>query len=149
MNEKAERSKVVGEIFKGPGPDGSTMFYIRRPQTDTVVGEAEFLESPNYPGCYVLTEMKVKHDEQGKGFASQLMAEAERISRKTNKPIIIEDGIWPDDENQNPKSVGMYDKRPGWTRVVRADRSPTHYLVYGTQDPELFERLIENADKTY
>ncbi|OGG52501.1 hypothetical protein A2851_00645 [Candidatus Kaiserbacteria bacterium RIFCSPHIGHO2_01_FULL_53_29] len=140
MNESIPTQKEFGEVI-----DFEDGFQIKRFGTkDDIVAQATLVESPVFPNCYFLDDVMVyKPEDQGKGFASQLMAATEKRSRETGKPIVLNDGTDALREKQNEQSVGLYEKRSGWTRVVRADGSMTPYVLYGSQDPELISSILE------
>ncbi|KKW35665.1 MAG: hypothetical protein UY83_C0005G0046, partial [Candidatus Adlerbacteria bacterium GW2011_GWA1_54_10] len=140
MNEGMPTQKEFGEVIEFE--DG---FQIKRLGTkDDIVAQATLAESPVFQNCYFLADVMVyKPEDQGKGFASQLMAAAEKKSRDSGKPIVLNDGTDLEREKQNAQSVGFYERRPGWTRVVRSDGSMTSYVIYGSQDPELIRNILE------
>ena len=111
--------------------------------TNEAVGEASIAEPTRPFPHIVLLQLDVyKAEQRGKGFASQLMEEVERMSRESGKPVVLCD-VTAEDGEQNPKAVGMYGKRPGWTRLQSSGGVVSNRYVYGTTDPELLEKFYE------
>ena len=77
--------------------------------------------------------------DQGKGFASQLMAEMEAQSARSKEPVVVVDAIH---EVDNPDAIGMYGRRKGWIEVVnKNDTSATFYIFGGEADSNIQELI--------
>lgn len=114
---------------------------MRKFGTREMIGLLNFTECGN-PPHYSVSSVFILSPERGKGFASQLLAEIEKVSRETGKPIVLRDGT-SDAHGQNQKAVGLYDKREGWTRLRKSDGTVTKVCVYGTQDPIFFSEVLK------
>jgi GNAT superfamily N-acetyltransferase len=121
--------KEFGEIVR----DEDTL-EIRKFGTETVVGRINLVKATQPVEHIQISTLMVNKDEQGKGFASQLMAEVEKMSKEQNVPLLLNDAIDENKSGQNQGSVGMYAKRKGWTSLPDRYGRPTYYFVYGAED---------------
>ena len=137
MTERIPIQKEFGEVVRN-----GERLEIKKFGTNEVVGGIDFWEMDK-PPHYSLDTLKIENkEERGKGFASQLLAEAERISRQTNIPIVLYDGMLLYSGDQNSNAIGMYRKRSGWTRLKDSDGETTKWYVYGSQDPKFFSQIL-------
>jgi hypothetical protein len=140
MSERFPIQKEFGEVKSSEGEILITKFGSK----GEVVGRAKYFERAEPSPHLVLSSLNVASGEKGKGFATQLMAEAERISQESGKPMLLYDAILVYG-NANPDATGMYGRRPGWTRLREANGKATHYYVYGSRDPEFFSQILKKA----
>ncbi|KKW08667.1 MAG: hypothetical protein UY44_C0008G0032 [Candidatus Kaiserbacteria bacterium GW2011_GWA2_49_19] len=139
MNELLTIRKEFGEIERL----GSTI-NIRKFGSESIAGSISLVPLSEPIRLYLVYDLKVEREEQGKGFASQLMAEVEKISRESSMPVVLHDATDKEKKGgktQNPLSIGMYKKRKGWVEVM--DPSQTYPVyVYGTRD-KVFEQIVD------
>lgn len=89
---------------------------------------------------YELKRLDVyKRENQGKGFASQLLSEVENLSATSGLPVVLEDGIIEED---NPRAAGMYARRKGWIEVKSLRNPDITFYIFGDDD-EHREKLID------
>lgn len=136
MSEALRPERETGKITS----DGERL-EIKRTGTNEVVGYADLLEQDD-PPRYELFYISVKDVEnRGKGFASQLMSEIERISSETGKPVVLFDAILDPGMDSEHSAVGMYGKRAGWARL-RSPKGATKVYVYGPHDAVFDEKIL-------
>ena len=143
MNEKlsphTEVQKEFGEIERF-----AHRIAIFKYGTREAVGEASIVENNKPVPHLILLNLDVhKAEERGKGFASQIMEEVERMSKEKGKPVILYDVTDRHHKEQNPKAIGMYGKREGWTQLIGEDGIVTNRWVYGTTDRTTLEALYQ------
>jgi hypothetical protein len=135
--------KEFGEIRRN-----ENHFEIRKFGTDKVVGELDFYEYERPIKHYYLADLRAVGDEQGKGYASQLMAEMESLSDESHVPVVVIDGIDKHDPGQNARSVGMYGRRRGWIPMSdEQGMAPGHY-IYGLEDKDMLRKFIDQYNGT-
>lgn len=120
---------------------------IKKFGSEEVVGGAEFRRREEPSPHYVLSSLNVKTAERGKGFSSQLLDEAERMSAETGTPVVLYDAMEFPFTDQNEKAKGMYGNRPGWIRLKNPNGSFTGYYVFGSEDTEFHAALLEQIKK--
>ncbi|HTR18649.1 MAG TPA: hypothetical protein VMH91_01550 [Candidatus Paceibacterota bacterium] len=106
-----------------------------------VVGHVT-VEEQTYPvPHYKVPRLDVyKRENQGKGFASQLLSEVEDLSRTSKLPVVLEDGIV---EQDNPEAAGMYARRKGWIEVKSRRGSDIRHYIFGNEDDENVQKLLD------
>lgn len=138
MIESFNSQKEFGEIERK-----SNSIEIKKFGTDEIIGRLDYVnESIPVPHYYIEFLSIEPPIEQGKGFASQLMAEMERMSQESSLPIVLYDAIHLG-QRQNPGSVGMYNKRPGWVEMDPEYRKLDGYYIYGLRDHKLLDQFVK------
>lgn len=119
---------------------------IKKFGTDEIIGELTYVKESDPVPHYYIESLNVDPPiEQGKGFASQLMAEMEKISQESSIPIVLFDAIIRH-PRQNPGSIGMYGKHRGWIEMFPDNMRLRDYFIYGTHDDELLARFAKKYE---
>ena len=134
-----EIQKEFGEVERiGP------LILIKRFGTKEEVGRASLVENDKPIPHLTLLNVDVPESERGKGFASQILAEVERISEEAHRPVILYDVTERYHREQNPKAIHMYGKRTGWVPVLDAHGVPIDRYMYGISDPAILAKFYEH-----
>ncbi|MDO8514273.1 MAG: GNAT family N-acetyltransferase [bacterium] len=141
MNEALPIQKEFGEIERM-----GNKIQIKKFGSESISGTISLSKNMFPVPHYVAHFLWVGKKDQGKGLASQLMAEVERISRESGEPILLGDAVEPD---QNPLAVGMYGKRAGWVQIPDSKGEPTSRYIYGLANPKLLTVFLNYYDRRF
>jgi GNAT superfamily N-acetyltransferase len=138
--EKLPIQKEFGDIEREKWGRSGHRLEIKKFGTEEIAGSITLEKHREPLPHYIAQSLYVFPKQQGKGFATQLLEEVERISRETGVPVILHDGV---KEDQNSQAVGMYADLRGWTEVLDSKESPSgKSYIYGG-DEETTQKFIE------
>lgn len=104
---KFEYTGPKENLAKGEGPQHTIDFSVG----GKVIGRAEINYYSKPIPIYQITDIYVDHDQSGKGYASEIMAQVEGFLLERKKPGFIVDAI-----NLDSPASGMYARR-GWKEL--------------------------------
>ena len=107
MSESLPIQKEFGEVERL-----GNKIQIKKFGTERVVGQIVLLQKTEPIPHYLAHWLWVGRKDQGKGFASQIMSEVERVSDESGIPVVLHEAI---DLEQNQHAADIYEKRRGWT----------------------------------
>ncbi len=121
---------------------------VKKFGSEEVGSSATFLTNDSPIPHYLVTRIDVISEEQGKGFGSAVLSELEDMSRETEIPLVLTDGMHLLKRGQNPHAAGMYDRRPGWIEVLNPRFPDRRRYVFGDEHDRRASLLIDHLRRS-
>lgn len=109
----------------------------KEPETDEQIGEITLNDREKPIPHFMARLLHVRRTERGKGFGSQLLDEVERMSKETNKPVVLGNGI-----SSGSQASRMYSERTGWREIPSFAHTTMNGYVYAA-DPRDSQLLYD------